>query len=358
MFKAPIVTTGLLGLVGFRQPFNPALPILDAANLTTTSGLIVNSMPFAKIEYLYDSQDYANISDTEFNTYLQNIQEQSILNVCNAVFDKGSYIDKQILYKNAFNKVDTETLTDGFVGFKIQVSSEKDIAFTIKRILLDFEGAGDIELLLFNTSQKSPIQTKVITIGSDHVVDELNWVVDNSGDTYKGDYYLGYLTDYINIGTLKPYDKDHNSGNIMSVITYLGITRVRLPNMTTNILPDLDDFKGMSETNGLNPDITVYNDYTELIVNNDFLFSTAIQYDMQISIMDEVANSIRSNKNQRMGKDSLVRIKAEIEGLKTDTVNITGVRPILMGEISKIKKEILETEEAYFGGRVMVDTMV
>ena len=358
MFNNSIVTTGLLGLVGFRQPFDPALPILDTANKTTKSGLIVNSMPFAKIEYLYSCQDYASISEVQFNEYLQNLQKQSIINVCNAVFNEGSYIDKQILYKNAFNKIETETLPDGFVGFKIQVDSKKNVAFIIKRILLDFEGAGDIELLLFNMSQKAPIKTKAITISSDHVVVNLDWIVDNSGDTYKGDYYLGYLTNYGSIGTLKPYNKDFNAGNIRSVITHLCITKVLADGMSANALPDLNDFDGLSQTTGLNPDITVYDDYTELIVNNDLLFSTAIQYDMQISIMDEVANSIRSNKTERLGKDSLVRIKAEIEGLKTESVNITGLRPVLLGEIKKIKKNILATKNKYFGGGVKVDTMM
>ena len=361
MFNKSIVTTGLLGLVGYRQPFDPAFPVLDGANTTSTSGLIVNDNAFAKLEYLLDAQDYADIDTAQFNTLLQNQQKQSIINVCNSVFNnRSSYIDKQVLYKNAFNKVDTETLPDGFVGFKIQVSDEKNVAFKITRMILDFEGSGDIELLLFNTSQKDPIQTKIISITTDHVVEVLNWIVDNSGDTYKGDYYLGYLTNYVNIGTLKPYDKDHNRGNLMSVITHLGIARGKFPGMNANVLPDLDNWDGLSETTGLNPDITVYEDFTELIINNADLFANAINYDMQINVLSVIASSIRSNRNTRIGKDMLPRLQLEIEGQPTTdkSIKVTGLRPLLSGSMGILRKEIKSLTDGYFGKRAWIETMM
>ena len=86
---------------------------------------------------------------------IKNLQEDAIVSVCSRVFNKPDYIDRQVLYKNAQNKINSETLPDGFVCFKIVVSNKKNIAFKIERILLDFEGTGDIELLLFNTSQSN-----------------------------------------------------------------------------------------------------------------------------------------------------------------------------------------------------------
>lgn len=358
MFNASIVTSGLLGLVGYRQPFDPSFPILDASNLLSRSGLIANDSSFAKLEYLLDTQDFADISTAEFNTFLQNKQKESIINVCNAVFNESSYIDKQVLYKNAFNKIETETLPDGFVGFEIRVTSEKNVAFELTRILLDFEGAGDIELLLFNTAQKAPLFTKVITINTDHVAVNLDFVIDNSGDTYKGEYYLGYLTNYVGIGTLKPYKRNFNNGDVPSIITFMNLERGAFPGMNANILPDLNDWDGNSNSTGLNPDITVYFDYTELILNNERLFQTAINYDMQINVLSEIANSLRSNRTQRIGKDGIGRIKSEINGLHTDAINIPGLRPTLLSEIKIIKKEIKSIKEGYFGERAWIETMI
>lgn len=359
MFNTSIVTAGLLGLVGFRQPFNPDLPTLDAANLTSRSGLIINDAAFAKLDYLIDSQDFTDITDVQFNTFLQNKQKESIINVCNAVFNESVYIDKQVLYKNAFNKVETEILPDGFICFEIEVSSKKNVAFEIKRMLLDFDGAGDIELLLFNTAQKAPLFTKVITISSDHQVEELNWVIDNSGDTYKGEYYLGYLSNFAGIGTLKPFKKNFNKGDVQSIITYMDFERGLFAGMSTNVLPDLNDFTGNSNSTGLNPDVSVYFDYTELIINNQRLFATAINYDMQINILSEVANSIRSNRNQRLGKENFTIIMANIEGQSSDVgISITGLRPQLKGFINTIKKEIKSLKEGYFGERAYIETMI
>lgn len=357
MFNYSIVSLGLSGLVGYRQPFNPDVPTLTAPNITTRSGLYINDNPLAKVEYLYDCQDYDSISDADFNTYLNNAMSESIINVCSNVFNKSSYIDRQLLYKNALNKVETETLPAGFIGHKIEVSSEKNVAFEIKRILLDFEGSGDIELLLFNTSIKAPIQSKVITITTDHQSEDLSWVVDNSGDTYKGDYYLGYLSSYAGIGTLKPYKRNWNNSNIESVITYLSIELGTFPTMSSNVLVDLDDWDGTDITSGLNPDITVYEDYTDLILNNERLFSRAIQLDSQIRVMSVIMATVRSNKNERIGKDLLSRIVLELDGADVDGIKKVSLRSTLSREIRRVANEIYKIREGYFGGNLSIITM-
>ena len=359
MFNTSIVTAGLLGLVGFRQPFDPVFAIIDANNLGSESGLFVNDNSFAKIEYLKDSQDYAKISDAQFNELLVNQQKQSITNVCNAVFNDSSYIDKQVLFANTFNKIDLELLPIGFVGYKIEVGLEKNIAFEINRVLLDFDGSGDIELLLFNTAQKAPIKSQVISIATDHEAFALNWVVDNSGSTYKGDYYLGYLSDYAGIGTLKPYKRDYNKGDIKSNITYLTITRGLFLNQTTNILQDLEDWDNSEISNGVNPDITVFEDFTELILNNKRLFANAINYDMQLNVLAEIDSSIRSNRNKRVGESMLARIQLEIEGQSAENgIKVTGLRPQLYKSLGVLRKEIKSLTEGYFGKRGMVITMM
>lgn len=358
MFNYSIVSSGLSGLVGYRQPYNPEIPTLTAPNTTTRSGLYINDNPLAKLEYVYDCQDYDAISDADFNTYLNNAMSESIVNVCSNVFNKSSYIDRQVLYKNALNKVESETLPAGFIGYKIGVSSEKNVAFEIKRILLDFEGSGDIELLLFNTSVKAPIQTKVITISTDHKSEDLSWVVDNSGNTYKGDYYLGYISSYVDIGTLKPYKRDWNNANIESIITYLGIEKGNFPAMTTNVLADLDDWDGTDITTGLNPDITVYEDYTDLILNNEKLFSRAILLDSQIRILSEVMASIRSNKNERIGKDLLSRVVLELDGADVNGIKKESLRGTLSREIKRVANEINKIREGYFGGNLSTITMM
>ena len=53
----------------------------------------------------------------------------------------------------------------------------------------------------------------------------------------------------------------------------------------TNTLFDLTTTDGNSLATGLNPDITVFEDYTDLILNNKKLLSYAILLDMQIKMI-------------------------------------------------------------------------
>jgi len=148
MFDVSKIKDSLSGLVGFKQPFNPDYAIIDADNQLSESGYYVNSNPFAKIEFIKDCQDYRSISDANFNIVLKDIIEDSVVNTVNQVFDESSYIDRQVLYKNALNKNETEILPNGFVGYKIEVDDTKSIAFKITRLFLDFEGTGNITLLI------------------------------------------------------------------------------------------------------------------------------------------------------------------------------------------------------------------
>ena len=360
MFNASIIKTNLYGVVGFRQPFNPNYAILDADNSASSRDQWVTENPHCKVEYLYDNQDYAGISDSDFNLALKRMQEDAIVNVCNRVFNKPDYIDKQVLYKNPQNRVNTETMPDGFVCFKIEVDSKKNVAFSIERILLDFEGTGDIKLLLFNTSQDTPLFEETVTITSTHQVVKLGWKVDNSGNTYKGDYYLGYLTNTGTIGTLKPFKRDYEASDIMSSISELYIDRYYFKDHSTETLPDLTKEDSIDQALGLNPDIVVYEDFTELIIHNKFLFATAIKMYLQIKCMEVIMASSRSNLNERESNRQMAVLLEQIEG-SNDSVSVrkvTGLSPTLGGEIQRVRQELQKIREGYFGERAMIDTLM
>jgi hypothetical protein len=107
----------------------------------------------------------------------------------------------------------------------------------------------------------------------------------------------------------------------------------------------------------LNPDITVYEDYTDLILNNKRLFARSILLDMQIKMIGFNLASIRSNKNQRLGESNTVRMLQEIDGQSGEgVVKIAGLRPMLLGEIKRLTKEIQSLRYGYFQGRISTYT--
>lgn len=355
MIQVDKISTNLYGIVGFRQPFNPAYDILDSDNLISRSGYFVDDNPFVKVSYLKDTQDYKDITDEEFNLYLKRIQEASIVNVCNQVFSRFDYLDRNLLYKNAQNKVNQEVLIDGFVGYRIRVSNERNIAFQIKRVLLDFDTLGDFTLMLFNTSKSEPIFEEDITITNKTQEIELNWNVDNSDVTYKGDYYLGYIK---SATTPIPFKRDYENADLMSNISHLKIEKRQVKGHSTETLFDLTDEEGLSENIGINPDIVVYEDYTDLVTQNEMLFAKSIQLDMSIAILREYLNSSRSGGNERKATDQSARILVEIEGQNdVGVLKVTGLRPLLVGEINQLSREIDKLKTGYFNDRIRVNTL-
>lgn len=355
MFQVDKIKSNLYGIVGFKQPFDPTYSIIDDDNQTSRSGYFITDNSYVKIKALKDVQDYKDISDEDFNIYLKEIQESSIVNVCNQVFNRFDYLDRNLLYKNAHNKVNQETLSNGFVGYKICVSSEKNIAFKITRVLLDFATTGDFKLLLFNTSKSEPIETKDITIDSTQQEVLLNWVVDNSDVTYKGDYYIGYIkTDTTPI----PFKRDYNNSSKMSYFSHLSVDKTQVLGHSTELLFDLDDTEGLSEDIGINLDITVYEDFTNVIIQNEILLARAIQLDATIRVLREYSYSLRSNGDERKAQELASRILAEIEGQTgNDVLTITGLRPQLIGEISQIATEINKLRVGYFNNSIRVSTL-
>lgn len=353
MFNKNKIDT-LYGIVGLRGSDNPTYKILDTANLASTSGYFVDDNPYCKVELYKDNQDYSEISDDDFNANLKKLQESSISSVCGSVFSDSGYIDRQVLYRYAQNKVEVETLPSGFIGYKITPDNKKSLAFTITRDILSFNGTGDITLMIFNSAKKAVVFSQVVSIVSDHQTVDLDWTLDDTDGLYKGEYYYGYNTDGL---TVQPFKRDYNNSSIESIITDLYIERVFVKDHNTNTLFDLTTTEGNSLATGLNPDITVYEDYTDLILSNKRLFAKAILLDMQIKMIGFNLASTRSNGKQRIGEAIAVRMLQEIDGQSGEgVVKIAGLRPMLIGEVKKLTKEIEALRDGYFQAPISVYT--
>lgn len=355
MINPATLSERLAGLIGFRQPFNPTYAVIDAENLASRSGLYITDNPFVKIEAIKDTQDYKDISDESFNTFLRNKVATSVVNVANAVFNEVDYIDRQLMYKNALNKfsltapdnVNTYDLPPGFSCYWIQVSKKQNIAFKIERVFLEFAGTGDITLYLYNTADlQTPLYSKVVTVDSPLKEVKLDWICDNTGtgNGYKGDYYLGYFSNGL---TLKPFKREYRDAVVTSIISQLTYYRSNFATFTQpSDVFDLMSFTPYVYYNGINPDITVYEDYTDFITQNEKLFARAIMLDCQIAMLSETVASMRSNSTQRISSAYISQMQAEIEGQSGEGIaKVQGLRPQFFGAIGTIRKEIKKLKQ-------------
>lgn len=348
MFDKTKVETGLRGLVGYRASLDPNFFVLDSTNLQSDSGYYVNDNPFAEIEAYRDTINFAGIDEIGFNAKLSQLTDSAITSVCNAVFsdkDNPSFVDRQLQFKNATNKVNLETLPIGFVGEKICIDKKNSLAVELTRVFMDFEGSGDVTLYLYNTNSITPIETKAVTIASDHQEVLLNWKLDNNSD-----WYIGYYSDGL---TVTPYKRDYNNASLESTITHVYLEKTVVKNHTLPNLWDLQESEGMSETTGMNLDVSVFYDYSDLIIQNRFLFADAINLEAAIRMLNQFKGSLRSNKNQRLSNDNLTQIETAIEGQTSDKYQkVTGLRPSLGIQLALIKRKIDTLVMGYRTGRI------
>lgn len=353
-FDAENIAISLYGIVGLRQSFDPANAILNDANQVSRSGYYSTDNTYVKVSIIKDTQEYIKISDSELNDYIANVQKSSIKEVCNNVFNDPDFRERQLVYQYAINKVNTHTLPEGFACYKIYKRKENNVAFKINRVILDFEGTGDITLQLYSSQQTTPLFEKTITITSPNQSESLGWVVNNTGVDYKGQYLLGYVTN----SDLKPYMRDYEASDYITYFRDLYIDDRIFRGHTINRIPDLELDYGVSEYIGVNPDITVYDDYTDLILREEQLLAKAIDLQYQINLLNTYSSSNRSNLNERYGQDFFNKITIHINGLnRQESVRITGVREVLHSEISQIRKQIKKLKEGFKGGRFINRTI-
>jgi hypothetical protein len=351
MFDVTTTQQGLTGLVGIRQPLDPAFQFIDATNQASRSRRFLDDLPSFKARYFKETQDYVGASDAELNGLLVDTQDASITSVVQSVFGDDSYIDRNVLYSYATTRVTPEsTMVNGFVGFKIIPSRTKNIAFKITDVRLEFSGTGTLKLLLFSSSENAPVFTKDVTISSTSQIETLDWVINNTSTGYKGEYYFGYIYD----GTLTPFERDYEFSNIVNDLAELDIQKERVTGATDVSIFDLSQTEGLSENTGLNPDITVYDDFTDLVLQNDFLFARAIQLQWGINIMQRYVSTSRSNKDERMVKNVLAALGGTNDG---SDIKVEGLNSLLIKEVTRIRKVIEDLKAGYFGGRVQTITL-
>jgi hypothetical protein len=351
MFDKSNIASNLYGIVGLRQPYNAAYAILDANNIMSRSGYYSNDNPFAKVDFLLDCMDYPEGTNSNKNEVIKNMQIAAITEVCNMVFDGSDFIDRQYIFNNTINKVDTETVVNGFCGFEMLMSGEKNVSFEITRIALNFSGTGNITLALFNSAVTAPLYTKVVNITSDFQIEALNWYINGSTKEYKGSYYIGYIREASTVPV--PYKRDYNDSSQVSAIKFFDIRSiVATPTTLLNkVLGDLRNLQYGAETHGINPDINVFYDYTDLISRNERLFAKAIDLAFQIKIINSYLVSTRSNRNERISAELMQKATAEIEGITAApaTIQKKGLQTRLTNEALLLKSQIKKLKGNYMG---------
>jgi hypothetical protein len=351
MFNRNTIADKFFGIVGFDNPTISKYAIVSTSNQLSRSGRKATDSPYCKIPQLFETIEDADTDTAQFNEFLTKLQKQSITDVIDKVLINPAFIDRQMLYQNVSRKVDTEVLPAGFVGYRIRTSRENNVAFEITRCFFEFEGSGEIELLLFSTQSDEPLFRKTITIDSKTVQEPLNWKIDSTGNYFKGDFYLGYLTKDV---TVLPFSRSYQNARIKSNIAHLELTACEVQGVEVAEMFDIDTVRWSTECYGLNFDISVYYDYTDLIIQNERLFAPAIQLQMVINSIQHLLATSRSNRAEIIGREQINLLVAQLEGVDG---SIEGLMPTLKKELFGLNKQIDKLIKGYFATGFTLNTL-
>lgn len=355
MVRVSKIQEGLFGIVGLRQPLDPSFPILSEQNLTSRSGLYADDVPPFKLKLLKDTQEYISISDEQLNAYISQMQKTAITSVMFKVFDQGSYIDRNYLFSraNSRTKVINQISIGQCFGFKIEVGARKNLGFKINRVRLEFDFDGsevDVTLYLMNSFLNEPIYSKEITINKSDFIQDLDWVIDSTENDYKGNYYL--LIQAKDGARLQPFERNYENSPAQNDIAFLDFEQIIIPNFNSEMFVFENEIS-FSQNVGINPDVMVYDDFTDFVLNSQNLFARAIQLEFAIALMMQVATSTRSNRDERLGREIVAMMLVSINGEEGKS---KGLKGSLYHEVGQIKKEIEKLKKSFFQGVISVST--
>lgn len=339
MYQRDQVKSGLFGLVGWRQSTVAGMPTVDATNLATSSSMVFQDYSaMVTIQNIYDCQEDSEISDDQFNTLLTNLSNASTVKVLNAVYSSEDFIENKILYPYEKDWTTTIDNTTSFVGFEITCPVRKDLLWTINEIFTSFDSADTVKILLFSSNKNAPLQSKEITV--EQLTDtstNLDWDLskfDNGG----GKFYVGYLRSGL---TAKAIDRDYESANVQACLNTLRVRPIIVNDWDAETLFDVNDIENVSESFGLNFDITAWKDYTNVIVKNKNKFSSAIGYQVAADVLELILHATRSNRIQRLKEGHVL---FELEGIVGEGFTRTiGINQKLAAEIKELRENFIET---------------
>ena len=328
------------GLVGWRQSTN--LNYSSIPYLTASSNYYVNDLPGVTVELLQYAKNDRSVCD-----YVTDIHDSEGIKVIDIFVakQKKDLASKELLQNNtliqAYNDQQyTITSSSRFVGYCITPRESKTITSKIKEVGFLSSGAQTFTLYLYDTSQRSAIQTKEITIATADTVEwtTLNW--DISFDRDSGSAGQRYLIGYYEADLTYPLYDENWDGNCAHVANrifghYMGVTPFRFASGTLNgiYIPQLKYLQSSMNcrTPGFNLRFNTKCDITRVIQDNIDMFAQAIQYQIAIRVLKDALAYTELNPltnaqdNRTVWKEAVLEYEGKLHGGLTESGYIPGM---------------------------------
>lgn len=303
------VLTTLFSRLGWRQG-TLDVPTLSAANLLSNSGRYFNDAhPLVTIKNIKDTVEDYSKSDSEFNTYLGELQNSVIADVLNRVFQPKFWDAPKTLFERT-DGADSTTENDSlFVGYRIRPAADNGVMVQANALTLLFDGAATFNVYLFHDRKSAPLKTKSVTTVANQqvVVDLTEWFLPYLGTTTGGSYFIGYFQD--DLGSAKAINESVCWNSTFCFKYESALAEV------AGAAQMGSSYSVTGRTGGLNIEMSSFADYTKKIIRNASLFDNAVGLGMAVKVLESLLYSVnRSNGTERNLKEVIAEATYDLSG--------------------------------------------
>ncbi len=330
------VISAMFGRVGWKQPLKTGSPVINSTNLMSKGGRYFNDGSFhaiVTVDNVKATMEEASATDNNLNAHLEAVQRAAIMRCLNSVFREPEYHQQVLVFDRYDSNDQPVNNTDQFVGYEINLAPAMNKGIQIDSATLLFDQDVTFNLYLFKDGKKSPLAViEVSAVAYETtVVNFSDLVLKYIGSATKGScYYFGYFQS--DLGSVKAIREE-------GCLNYKTVCFNARPMITRQNTGEYDfDRLTRSYTNepyGINLEMSVFEDHTQMIVKKAGLFDEAIGLTASYMIIEQIIYTCRSNANERVLKDELAKV-----GIQMD---LNGAAPV--SDSPKIKGLNIRIEE-------------
>ena len=346
-FKIQQALTTLMGRIGWRQPtVSTFTTTLSDENLQADSLRYFQDFhPYCSPDIIKLIQEDNQITDGNFNAFLQNLQQSVIMESLNAVFGKKELIEQKLLFER-FGRADyvsTPNNVNAFVGIVLKPPRDFEKAVQIDQISLYFDQDVTFPLYIFHDAQRTALWTQNVTANAwnQTVVPFDQFVLTSLDGNKSGVFYLGY------------FQSDLGSANAINEIiqtvnpfySFGAVPTQMNRRVSDGVTPEIDytNVGFTSQTHGLNVQFSAFMEHTQKIINNYYLFDELIGLQMACKVIEMIQYSDRSNFKGRVTQEMTSKLIQDLDG-----TYLENGKPVSTGLRNQIQRETYRVRENLF----------
>lgn len=341
MYRQSDIKNGLAGLMGWRQHYDASEFEIESDLTQSSSGTYYQDVhPLVTLSNIRRmAPDFDN--EAQFNEWLRQKTDASILKTVQAFWDSkladetgANLLESKTIFDGAGRIKDTIRNTDKIVGFEINIVRAEGVTLQINKICAQFKGTGPLKMYLFHSSRKEAIQVLNFTRTRDGGAEwfsptsELYLPYQSADIDAGGSWYLVYSQQELgeNVQAInkdrdwskKPECSYCNPEEYKSFKIWSRYAEIHPFSVSADIdagLWELQDMIYTYESNyGLNLQISVLCDVTDLIINNRSMFLRVIGLQVAADMLRGFAYNADDRINRTTQNFSKQEILYELDG--------------------------------------------